>query len=525
MNEVLIERAERLDKIRNNPKLLEASKIHYESNPIDFINDWMITYDPRVSPSLIPFILFPKQEDFINWILGLIEDQRSGVAEKSRDAGFTFACCAISVWFFLFKKGSKIGWGSRKEALVDKIGDPDSIFEKMRILIRYLPEEYQPIGWNEKQNASFMKIINPENGSVITGEAGDNIGRGGRNTIYFKDESAFYERPMKIEASLSQNANVKIDISTPNGSGNPFYQKRHSGKFPVFTFHWKDDKRKNHWHNPITGEKGQGREAPEGAVYPWYEHQKNELDPITLAQEVDIDYNASIDNIVIPAKWVLASVTADLGEMKGTRIGGMDVADSGKDHNALIIREASYIKEVFEWDSENTTVGARMAFLHCQRNNTKYLSFDSIGVGAGIKGEMSVIEEKHDFVSFPVNVAESPTDRLFKGGKKGKELFANLRAELWWTLREKFEKTYEHFNGIKHHDPDDMISIPNDTQLISECSRPLFKINNSGKILIESKEEMKKRGIASPNRVEALLMSYANNPSDALNYDELLSGM
>ena len=37
---------------------------------------------------------------------------------------------------------------------------------------------------------------------------------------------------------LSQTSNCKIDVATPNGNGNPFYNQRHSGKVTVFTFHW-----------------------------------------------------------------------------------------------------------------------------------------------------------------------------------------------------------------------------------------------------------------------------------------------
>ena len=50
-----------------------------------------------------------------------------------------------------------------------------------------------------------MRIVNPQTGASITGESGDNIGRGGRKLCYFKDESAWYERPEKIEAALADN--------------------------------------------------------------------------------------------------------------------------------------------------------------------------------------------------------------------------------------------------------------------------------------------------------------------------------
>ena len=276
--EIFKERALRLEQFRANPKLLQAAILHYRVNFADFINDWMMTHDPRLFPAELPFLLWPRQEDFIKWLFQQWKNKDDGLCEKSRDQGVTWLCCAFGVCLWLFYPGQAVAFGSRKEDLVDKIGDPKSIFEKIRFILRSLPEEFLPSGYSERRDAAFLKIINRENGCTITGESGDQIGRGGRSSVYFKDESAFYERPDAIEAALSLNSDVKIDVSTPHGTGNPFYRKRMGGKIDVFTFHWKDDPRKD--------------EA-------WYQKQVQILDPIIVAQEIDIDYNASVSNSLI----------------------------------------------------------------------------------------------------------------------------------------------------------------------------------------------------------------------------------
>ena len=56
---------------------------------------------------------------------------------------------------------------------------------------------------------------------------------------------AFFERPQLVDPSLSATTNCRQDISTPNCVGNPFAVKRFGGKIPVFTFHWRDDPRKD----------------------------------------------------------------------------------------------------------------------------------------------------------------------------------------------------------------------------------------------------------------------------------------
>lgn|GEM_PF-3269057 len=64
-------------------------------------------------------------------------------------------------------------------------------------------------------------------------------------------------------------------------------RRRFSGKHEVFTFHWRDDPRKSE---------------------EWYEQQKAKKNPVTVAQELDLDYTASIEGICIPAAWVRAAV-------------------------------------------------------------------------------------------------------------------------------------------------------------------------------------------------------------------------
>jgi hypothetical protein len=84
------------------------------------------------------------------------------------------------------------GPAPRSEQLVDKLGDPDSIFEKMRIIIRNLPGFMLPADFDADFDGAgdmpYMKIVNRQTGVTITGESGDNIGRGGHKLIYFKDD-------------------------------------------------------------------------------------------------------------------------------------------------------------------------------------------------------------------------------------------------------------------------------------------------------------------------------------------------
>jgi phage terminase large subunit len=464
------------------------------NDPVYWVNQFVWTYDPRERVATIPFDLFPRQEEFLLWLVQREELQEGGLAEKSRDVGFTWLCCAFMLHRWLFRDGFQGGFGSRKLGLVDTLGDPSSIFEKLRIILRNLPAWMMPAGFSWTDHDNLCKLLNPANGASLTGEGGDNIGRGGRASVYVVDEAAFLERARTIDAALSQTSRCKIYVSTPNGSGNPFFTKRFSGKYPVFTFRWQDDPRKDQ---------------------AWYQAQCDKYDPVTVAQEIDIDYTASIEGITIPAKWVMAAVDLALPgdpepyEPDGPIVAGYDVAEDGKDKNVIISRQGPLVLSVVDWSQLNTTQSAHRAADEAERLDVSRLFYDCVGVGAGIRGTLDSSDRKLRFAPEGINGGESPTQTRWPGGKRSCDLFINLRAELWWILRARFEKAFEYRELGIAHPASEMISIPNHSQLIADLSLPISTKTESGKIRLESKKDMRARGIKSPDFGDALAYAYA----------------
>src|SRR6478736_623766 len=214
-------RLEKLNEIRRTPEILPVLKEYYKNNPGQFITDWGCTSDPRNVecglPAVLPFLLFPRQQEWIDWAFERWKNGERGISEKSRDMGLSWLSTAFACTLCLFHHGIAIGFGSRKEEYVDKRGDPKSILEKARQFMVLIPEEFRP-GWDDRKHAPHMRINFPHAGAIISGEAGDGIGRGDRKSIYFVDEAAFLPRPELVEASLSRTTNCRIDISTPHGS-------------------------------------------------------------------------------------------------------------------------------------------------------------------------------------------------------------------------------------------------------------------------------------------------------------------
>jgi len=97
-----------------------------------------------------------------------------------------------------------------------------------------------------------------------------------------------------------------------------------------------------------------------------------------------------------------------------------------------------------------------------------------------------------------------------------KHKFRNLKAEVWWILRDRLRKTYDHWcwvndseTGCQYRLDELMLLPPNDKEFLEQLTLPGYKMLETGKIAIESKDELARRGIKSPDRAEALIIALA----------------
>src|SRR5690348_11839450 len=162
-----------LAKLRAQPQLVPALKLYYREHPADFISDWGMTFDPRNVerglPSVIPFILFPKQREWIEWLIQHWRAQKPGITEKTRDMGMSWLSVGLACTLCIFNPGMVVGFGSRKEEYVDKLGDPKCLFEKARMFLENLPVEFRG-GWSALHHAPHMRIMIPVTESIIRSE-------------------------------------------------------------------------------------------------------------------------------------------------------------------------------------------------------------------------------------------------------------------------------------------------------------------------------------------------------------------
>lgn len=509
--DIFRERADRLARLRlMSAYEVGALKAYYRDNIPQFIDDWGMTADTRNAsrgiPVVMPFKLFPIQREWLDFIYRKWKEDRDGLTEKSRDMGVSWLAMAFSVSMCLFHRNLTIGFGSAKEDKVDRSGDPDSLFYKGRAFLQYLPREFRG-DWETKRNSAHMRLLFPSTECAITGEAGDNIGRGGRSAIYFVDEAAHIEHPKLIDASLSANTNCRQDMSSVNGMANSFAEKRWGGKVEVFTMGWRSDPRKD--------------EA-------WRAKKEESLDPVVWSAEYELDYTSSVEGIIIPSEWVRAAVGLHdkLGIVPtGIRMGSLDVADEGKDKNAFGHRHGPLLLSAKTWSGKGSDLleTTSKAFFLCDELQVREFLYDADGMGGSVRGKAKELNAERTKAgadgrprSFPISVSAFrgsgavlyPERIVARTERKNEDYFKNAKAQAWYYLRARFENAWLASQGRKH-DADNIIfldrAIPELTRLLSELSQPVWKPTTTGHLLVDKTPD----GMSSPNLADMVMMLFS----------------
>lgn len=529
-NEAALE-SERLAEIEQKAKLdhdKEMDRCGADAAGIVYwFNHYCFTYDPRLigqkgadgqpmSP-YVRFQLWPKQEEFIHWLHDRVLANEEWLTEKSRDVGVSYLCCGYVLNRWLFVEGFKTTLGSRKVELVDKAGQPDSLFEKIRIMADRLPTWMMPDGYNRGAHSLFMRLLNPATGAIITGEGGDDMGRGGRSSLYIVDEGAFVPNAETVEKALAGNTDCVGWVSSVNGMGNLFARKRHSilKARQIFRLHWRDDPRK-------TEEWAAAKEA-------------SLSDPTAWASEYEIDYTASLEGVCIPAKWVqaaqrIAQLVPGILITNQPGVAGLDVG-AGKAKSVWINRKGPVVDKPESRGDPDTIGTAHWALDLCEKARSVRLNFDSPGVGVGVTSALKRAPSRKLKVR-PVNTGDTPSDRRrWEDGRTSDEVFGNLKAELWWLARTAFQRTYQHLlylegkseeQGARQHPLPDLLAMPSgdpesDT-LAAQLSTVRYFKNERGKIVIEKKAELQRRGIKSPDHADAFVLTFDDRAGYTLDH-------
>lgn len=486
-------RIHRWDECAKNKRMQEEECRKSAADLLYWVDSWVWTVDPRMrpAPACIPFLLFPRQREYLTWRRERRDRRENGIIKKSRDMGITWLNSVDHVNCWLFDPGFKGGFGSRIEDLVDRKDDPDCIFEKLRFILRCLPDWMKPAAGEYEDH--FMKLTNKKIGSAIIGEGGKNIGRGGRSSIYDVDEAEFLEQGKKADSALSENTPVIYWTSTVNifNPSNIVREKRMKGTIPVFEFNWRQDPRKNE---------------------EWYKSRVATLDAVIVASEIDMDENAAAPGSVIPPAHIQLAMNRWCDRRAGGYdVLGVDIARGGADRTVIAPRRGFWVDRLVVHAGGDTPDGdtAAMQISTVMTSPNTIVNIDIVGVGSspydslrragrktrGIVGGASAVDVHGEYLRDRTSVFA----------------FADLRSYLFWNLRELLDPKYG-----------DLLELPPDQELAAELSTPTWKAKPLKKsedgiqylVKVESNDECKKRIGKSLDKASGLIYAFWDGPLD-----------
>lgn len=233
------------------------------------------------------------------------------------------------------------------------------------------------------------------------------------------------------------------------------------------------------------------------------------------------------DKVIIKRSWIRSAIDAHIHLGLDTHLGaqmGFDVADTGNDKNASVLRKGIVTVHIDEWKGLEDELLESAERVHgLAAANHADIAYDSIGIGAFAGSYFKQLndnadkDERADYHKF--NAAGEilrKKDRVNKDDPKSptnEKFFSNLKAQVWWDVARRFKNTHNAVTKGAEYPYEDLISLSSSLEhlesLIDELSTPYMDTDKKGKTKVESKEDLDKRGVKSPNKADAFIMAYA----------------
>jgi len=283
------------------------------------------------------------------------------------------------------------------------------------------------------------------------------------------------------EGALASGDCMALAISTPGEPQGRFYDI-HSRK-PGF---------EDWWVRHVTLEEciAAGRVLPE-----WAEQRRLQWGEGSAVYQNRVlgEFAASDADGIIPLAWVVAAnerweVLNDIDDWGELTCVGVDVARSGEDRTVLAVRHGDAIRELRKFPRQDTmqTTGEAVSAI---AGTEAYAIVDVIGIGAGVVDRMR--EQGANVQSF--NAGEHTDWQDVSQTLQ----FANLRSAAWWSLRELLDPAQGH-----------AIALPPDDMLTGDLTAPHWRMSSGGKIVLESKDDIRRRIGRSTDDGDAVVQAF-----------------
>jgi hypothetical protein len=192
----------------------------------------------------------------------------------------------------------------------------------------------------------------------------------------------------------------------------------------------------------------------------------------------------------IPAELILKARKANVMPA-GQLVVGVDPARFGDDRTAIAFRRTRKVTKIDTYAKKDTMEVAGICSRILKNHQPAMMFIDVVGIGAGVVDRLRELGWGGKIM--PVNAGE----RAHK-----EKLYLNRRAEMWGEMKKWLE--------------DGPVQIPDEDALQADLQGPGFKFDSNQRLALEKKEDMKKRGVRSPDMADAVALTFSEHIGVAL---------
>ena len=419
--------------------------------------------------------LWSKQVD----VLRAARDHRRVVVRSGHGVGKTYVVACLALYWLYAEQGLVVTTAPTKQNVEDVL---------WRTIHEILAKA--PVSLPGERSKTELKLSPIWYATGITTESTESFtGRHHPRLLVLVDEAPGVDENIHLAVStLTTGAdNRLVLIGNPTTTSGTFYEAfRHTSTWKPIVISCFDHPNVK---SGIEGIKGavtrewinEKRELW-GEHHPfWYSRVLGEFPKISTRGVVPLGWVERAQNA---EKWAAALASAE-GD-RYPRIGGLDVARYGDNRTVLIVRRGDAVESIHQWQHTTLTETAGKVKLLMKELDLKAVVIDAAGIGAGV---YDILADQHLTV-----YAFNSGHRAFSPGS-----FSNRRSELWWHIRERFER-------------ERLWLSTSDIQvgsLVKDLTAPEYRVAATGRLQVETKEDLLKRNVPSPDYADALVMCFA----------------
>lgn len=336
-----------------------------------------------------------------------------------------------------------------------------------------------------KVNESELRIDLP-NGARITLYGADNPNS--MRGLYF--DGVVIDEPAQCPASLygeiirpaiADRKGWVVFIGTPNG---------HDHFWELYNRALREEK----WSAKLF-------KASETGIVPDDElaEAKSEMTEAEYEQEFECSFDVSAGDVVIPIELITSAIDRKISYHAMGKVMGVDVGMSmGGDPSAIVIRQGGKLTHVEEFNLDETMTIAGRVRDRFYEHECNHIVIDALTWGKGVFDVLA----SWGMPITGINVSEAAAEN---------ERFANSRAELWFKARDFFAERQCSLPGEN----------PHTDKLVAELSNLTYSHTPTGKRKVESKPDLAKRGVPSPNLADAFVLTMDSSAQGAISFGKI----